>query len=361
MDFGLSDEQKALATTVRRYLAERCPTTRVRTVMESESGHDADLWRGLMDLGIGALPVPEGHGGMGAEFLDVALVAEELGYACAPGPFLGAMVASIALAAGEDEELKARWLPLLASGDALATIAVGEPGGRWDEGEFRATARDGKLDGIKSLVPYGGLADVHVVVAVDEEGVGVWLVERESAGVGTSDLTGNDLTRRLSAVEYKGVAARRIGGRDVFVKLRDAALVLIAADAYGGSKRCLEMARDYALTREQFGQAIGAFQAVKHQLANLAVELEPSLSLWWYTAHAIDRIPEKSSRHAAMSKAFSADLFDRAVRDSTELHGGIGFTWEFDLQLWFRRSIFDRAFFGDSHYHRARAARLAGW
>jgi alkylation response protein AidB-like acyl-CoA dehydrogenase len=121
------------------------------------------------------------------------------------------------------------------------------------------------------------------------------------------------------------------------------------------------MARDYALTREQFGQPIGAFQAVKHQLANLAVEIEPSLSLWWYAAHAIDRIPEDASRHAALAKAFSADLFDRAARDSTELHGGIGFTWEYDLHLWFRRSIFDRAFFGDAHYHRARAANLAGW
>jgi len=361
MDFGLSEEQKALAATVKRYLAERCPTTRVRAVMESDNGHDAELWQGLMELGIGSLAVPEAHGGMGAEFLDLALVAEELGYACAPGPFLGAALATIALAAGDDEEAKAAWLPRIASGEILATAAVGEAGGRWDEGEIQARVEGGSLRATKSQVPYASIADIHVVAAEDERGIGLWLVEGGQAAVVACDLSGNDRTRRLATVEYRGAEARRIGGREAFARMRDAALVLLAADAFGGSRRCLEMARDYALTREQFGQPIGAFQAVKHQLANLAVEIEPSLSLWWYAAHALDRIPEQASRHAALAKAFSSDLFDRAARDSTELHGGIGFTWEFDLHLWFRRSIFDRAFFGDAHYHRSRAAALAGW
>lgn len=361
MDFGLSDEQKALAATVRRYLAERCPTARVRTVMEGDSGHDADLWQGLMDLGVGSLAVPEAHGGLGSEFLDLALVAEELGYACAPGPFLGVIAAQVAIAAGDDEDAKASWLPRIASGEVIATVAVGEAGGRWDEGEIQARAAGGAITATKSQVPYGSLASVHVVAASDDEGLALWLVERDAATVVANDLSGNDRTRRLSSVEYKGASARRLGGREAFAKMRDAALLLVAADAYGGSRRCLGMARDYALTREQFGQPIGAFQAVKHQLANLAVEIEPSLSLWWYAAHAFDRIPAEAPRHAALAKAFSSDLFDRAARDSTELHGGIGFTWEYDLHLWFRRSIFDRAFFGDAHYHRARAATLAGW
>ena len=361
MDFGLSDEQKALAGTIRRYLAERCPTTRVRAVMEGEDGHDRELWRGLNDLGVGALAVPEAHGGLGAEVLDLALVSEEIGYACAPGPFLGHAVATIALAAGDDEAAKAEWLPRLASGEALATAAFGEAGGRLDEDLLRATAADGALVGTKSQVLYGRLADVHVVAARDGDGVGLWLVEGRAAGVQATDLSGNDFTRRLSSVEYRGAAARRVGGRAAFERARDAALVLVAADAFGGARRCLDMARDYALTREQFGRPIGSFQAVKHQLANLAVELEPGLSLWWYAAHALDHLPAEAPRHAAMAKALLADLFDRAARDSTELHGGIGFTWEFDLQLWLRRSMFDRAFFGDAHLHRARAAALAGW
>jgi alkylation response protein AidB-like acyl-CoA dehydrogenase len=361
MDFGLKDEQKALASTVRRYLAERCPTARVRTVMEGATGHDADLWQGLMDLGVGSLAVPEAHGGLGTEFLDLALVAEELGYACAPGPFLGAAAATVAVACGDDEDAKATWLPRLASGEVLATIAVGEAGGRWDEGEIQARVDAGTLTATKSQVPYGSLATLHVVAASDEAGLALWLVEADAGSVSANELSGNDRTRRLSSVEYRGARARRLGGPGAFAKMRDAALLLLAADACGGSRRCLAMARDYALTREQFGQPIGAFQAVKHQLANLAVEIEPSLSLWWYAAHAFDRIPDQAPRHAALAKAFSSDLFDRAARDSTELHGGIGFTWEYDLHLWFRRSIFDRAFFGDAHYHRARAANLAGW
>jgi alkylation response protein AidB-like acyl-CoA dehydrogenase len=141
----------------------------------------------------------------------------------------------------------------------------------------------------------------------------------------------------------------------------DAGLILGAADACGGARRCLEMARDYALTLEQFGQMIGAFQAVKHQLANMAADLEPSLALMWYAAHAFDRIQDQSTRHAALVKAHMADLFDRITRDATELHGGIGFTWEFDLHLWFRRAIFDRSVLGEASYHRERAAALAGW
>src|SRR5689334_2404492 len=144
MDFGLSEEQKALAVTVRRYLAEQCPTTRVRTVMESDSGYDAELWRGLMDLGIGSLAVPEAHGGLGAEFLDLALVSEEIGYACAPGPFLGAAMATIALAAGDNDEAAAKWLPRIAAGDTIATAAVGEAGGRWDENDLQAAVKDGR-------------------------------------------------------------------------------------------------------------------------------------------------------------------------------------------------------------------------
>ncbi|HYC00775.1 MAG TPA: acyl-CoA dehydrogenase family protein [Candidatus Limnocylindrales bacterium] len=361
MEFGLTPEQVALADTVRRYLADQCPTDRVRAIMESDSGHDVDLWRGLMELGVGALPVPEQHGGMAAELLDLALVSEELGFACAPGPFLGCALATVALAAGDDEEAKARWLPAIAAGETLATVAIGESGSRWDAHELQARAGNGRLSASKPLVPYASLSRLHVVAATDGGEAALFLVESDAAGVEMTALSGNDRTRRLEVVEYRDVQARRIGGTAAFERVRDAALVLIAADAFGGARRCLEMARTYALQREQFGQVIGAFQAVKHQLANLAVDLEPGLSLWWYAAHSLDALPEQAPRHAAMAKAHLCDLFDRAARDSTELHGGIGFTWEFDLHLWLRRSLFDRSFFGDSHYHRARAARLAGW
>jgi len=196
----------------------------------------------------------------------------------------------------------------------------------------------------------------------DEEGPGLWAVEGAASGVTVNALKGNDMTRRLDAVVFERAPATKVAnGRAALERALDAGLILIAADAYGGSHRCLEMTTEYALQREQFGQVIGAFQAVKHQLANMATDVEPAMSLYWYAAYAFDHIKEKSRRHAAMAKAHMTDLYDRIVRDATELHGGIGFTWEFDLHLWFRRSIFDRGFLGDAAFHRARAADLAGW
>lgn len=362
MDFGLSPEQVLLKDTVKRFLAEQYPTARVRQIMESATGHDETLWAGLMELGVGGLLVPTAQGGLERELLDLALVAEELGYAAAPGPFLGCAMATVALVEGGDESQRAAWLPGLASGNAIGTLALGEEGSEWDPERLQATAKGGRLRGRKPLVPYASLADFIVVAARDGEGAGMWLVERGASGLGITRLPGNDMTRRLDSVNLEDTPAAKLGGGAAALqRVIDAGLVLIAADAYGGARRCLDMSRAYALQREQFGQPIGAFQAVKHQLADLATELEPSMSLYWYAAHAFDRIKEQSTRHAALAKAHLTDVFDRAARVATELHGGIGFTWEFDLHLWFRRAIFDRSFLGDAHYHRRRAADLAGW
>jgi alkylation response protein AidB-like acyl-CoA dehydrogenase len=212
------------------------------------------------------------------------------------------------------------------------------------------------------MVPGGLAADAIIVAARDAAGPGLWLVERGAPGLEVAPLAVNDMTRRLDAVTLSDTPALRLpNGAAAAPRVFDAGLILIAADAYGGARRCLEMASSYALTREQFGQVIGAFQAVKHQLANMAADLEPSLALVWYAAHAFDRIRDQSTRHAAIVKAHMSDLYDRVTRDTTELHGGIGFTWEFDLHLWFRRALFDRSFLGEAAYHRARAAELAGW
>jgi alkylation response protein AidB-like acyl-CoA dehydrogenase len=362
MDFGLSQEQVLLKDTIRRFLDERCPTTRVRRVMEEETGHDAELWSGLVSLGVPGLYVPAEHGGAGLELLDLALAAEELGYNATPGPFLGTVLAAIAIAEGGTDAQKAKWLPRLADGSALGTFALGEAEGEWSPESVAAKVEGGKLSGAKALVPNGSLADVIVVVARDGDGPSLFLVERGAAGLAAKDLIGNDMTRRLANLTFEGTPAERMpGGLAAAKRTRDAACVLIAADAHGGCRRMLDMAVGYAKQREQFGQIIGAFQAVKHQLANLACELEPSLALWWYAAHAFDRIRDQSERHAALVKPHATDLYDRFARDTTELHGGIGFTWEYDLHLWFRRALYDRGAFGDAAHHRARAADLAGW
>src|SRR5437667_284853 len=207
-----------------------------------------------------------------------------------------------------------------------------------------------------------GVPGLQVPAAHGGSGLELLDVALAARGLGVTPLSGTDRTRRVAAVELEAVPATRIAaGRAAIDRARDAGLVLLAADAWGGARRCLDMTVKYALTREQFGQPIGAFQAVKHQLADLAADLEPALSLWWYAAHAYDYIPERAARHAALAKAHLTDLYDRATRVAIELHGGIGFTWEYDLHLWFRRAVFDRAFLGEASYHRLRAADLAGW
>ena len=362
MDFGLSQDQVLLKDTIRRYLESECPTTRVRTIMESDTGHDPALWQGLARLGVAGLQVPAEHGGSALELLDVALAAEELGWACTPGPFLACALATAALVASGNEEAMARWLPGIAEGQAIVTFALGDEGDEWDPDKLVTRARGGALTGRKPLVPYAAIADALLIAARDDDGPGLWLVERGAPGLEVTTLAGSDMTRRVANVELAGAPAAKIaGGRTALDRARDAGLVLLAADAYGGARRCLDMTTKYALTREQFGQPIGAFQAVKHQLADLVTEVEPCLSLWWYAAHAWDQIQDKAERHAALAKAHTTDLYDRVTRMCTELHGGIGFTWEYDLHLWFRRAIFDRSYLGSAASHRLRAADLAGW
>ena len=362
MDFGLSEDQVLLKDAVRRYLDSECPTPRVRAIMETETGHDPELWRGLAELGVPGLAIPTEHGGAGLELLDAAVAAEELGWAATPGPFLACAMAAAALIESGNTGAQKRWLPGLAGGLVVATFALGEQGGEWNGAGLATRVRRGEVTGEKPLVPYAQIADAILVAAQDDDGPGLWLVERGARGLDVTSLAGTDMTRRVSAVRFEGTPAVKIaGGHAVIDRARDTGLVLLAADAYGGARRCLDMTVRYALTREQFGQPIGAFQGVKHQLADLATELEPALSLWWYAAHAYDHLRETAERHAAIAKAHLTDLYDRATRVCTELHGGIGFTWEYDLHLWFRRAVFDRSFLGDAAYHRLRAADLARW
>src|SRR5581483_9054627 len=322
MDFGLSQDQILLKETIRRFLDEQCPTTRVRRVMESDGGHDPELWSGLVELGTLGLAIPAEHGGAGLELLDLALAAEELGYNATPGPFLGSALAAVAIAEGGSDAQKRAWLPKLADGSAIGTFALGEADGEWSPEAVRANAEGGKLTGVTHLVPYGALADVLLVAARDASGPGLFLVDKAGGAIAARDLGGVDMTRRLSLVKLEGARAEKLpGGLAAAKRTRDAACILLAADAYGGCRRMIDMAAGYAKEREQFGQIIGAFQAVKHQLANLACDLEPSLSLWWYSAHAFDRIRDQSERHAALVKPHLTDLFDRVARDTTELHG----------------------------------------
>ena len=358
MNFDLSEEQRLLQQTVAQFLEKECPPPVVREIFEGDTGFDPALWKGMVELGIGGLHISESYGGAGLEVIDLALAAETLGYAAAPGPFLGHALASLAIQLGGSDEQKKNWLPRLAAGDAIGTIALGETDGAWQPEQWTANAND-KLTGRKQYVPYANLAEVIVVGVA---GGGLVLVERSAAGVEVSPFGGVDRSRRLDTLDFDGVAFEPLPeGRAVASRVRDAGLVLIAADAFAAGSRLVDMSVEYAKTREQFGVTIGHFQALKHQLANMAVEIEPARALFWYAAHAFDHIPGEAERAAAIAKAHCTDGAMRVARSAVEAHGGIGFTWECDVQIWFKRALFDRAFLGLPSLHRERAAQLAGW
>ncbi len=358
MNFDVSEEQELLQDTVRQFLEGECPIGRVRELFESDTGFDPSLWKGMIELGLGGLLIPEQHGGAGLQMIDLALVAETLGYGAAPGPFLGHSLAVVALLQGGSEAQKRHWLPHLAGGGALATVALGEAQGVWEPDQW-TLAGDGVLRGAKTWVPNAAEADLLVVGV---QGGALALVEKSAPGIGVERLDGVDRSRRLDSVHFDATPCELLAaGQTAAPRVRDAGLALLAADAFGAASKLLDLSVEYAKTREQFGVTIGHFQALKHQLANMAVEVEPSRALFWYAAHAFDHIEEESERSAALAKAHITDRAMQLARDAVEVHGGIGFTWECDVQIWFKRTMFDRAFLGTPAVHRERCAKLAGW
>jgi alkylation response protein AidB-like acyl-CoA dehydrogenase len=358
LNFDLTDEQRMLQETVAQYVENECPMARLREIFDGDQGHDPVLWKGLVELGVAGLAIGEQYGGAGLEMLDLAVVAEKLGHAAFPGPFFNHALGALAIELAGSDEQKEAWLPKLAAGDALASIAFSDPSGGWQPGDWSLEAGD-TLTGTKSMVPFASEADV-IVVGVT--GGGMVLVAKGAAGLHCERLDGADRSRRIDDVTFENTPCESLaGGVEAAPKVRDVGLVLLAADAIGGAERCMEMSVEYAKTRQQFGVVIGQFQALKHQLADMALAVEPSRGLYWYAAHALDHVEEDAERTAAIAKAHITDAFMQVARDATEAHGGIGFTWEGDTQMWFKRAMFDRAFLGSPSSHRARAAELGDW
>ncbi|MDX1649023.1 MAG: acyl-CoA dehydrogenase family protein, partial [Myxococcota bacterium] len=281
MDFGLSEEQQLLQQTIEQLLRSECPPTRVREVFDEGTGRDDALWAKLLELGLGGLAVPEEKGGAGLGLLELALAAETLGHGAAPGPFLFHGLAGLALRLGGSPAQQERWLPKLAAGEALGSVALAEEGGLWQPEEWTLDASGGRLSGTKTWVPYAAEADLLVVGV---RGGGLALVETAAGGVEAKDAGGVDRTRRLDVLRLDGASAELLPGEDAGERLRDAACVLLAADALGGAGRLVEASVQYANQREQFGVTIGHFQALKHQLAEMALAVEPARGLVWYAA-----------------------------------------------------------------------------
>jgi alkylation response protein AidB-like acyl-CoA dehydrogenase len=358
MHFGLTEEQELLQETLRGFIAAECPAPRLRELFETGRGHDPALWKGLAEMGVTGLVVPERFGGAGLELLELALVFEQAGAGALPAPLLGHSLACLALALAGSDAQQQRWLPALASGAQLGSVALAEEGDVWEPDAWTLRTDGGRLHGRKRHVPSGADADLWVVGTA---GGGLALVPR-GAGVQALDERGIDRTRPVSALRFEGAACEVLpGGAAASARLRDAGLVLLAADAFGAAWQLVRMTVEYAKTRQQFGQPIAQFQAVKHQLADMATSIEPARGLFWYAAHAFDHLPAEASRSAAIAKHHLTDRATDIARQAVELHGGLGFTWECDVQIWLKRAMFDRAFLGTPQQHRARSADLGGW
>jgi alkylation response protein AidB-like acyl-CoA dehydrogenase len=338
-------------------ISRQYPPARVRSAFESASGFDEDVWGSLAGLGVFGIAVPEEYDGAGQHLLDLAVAAEALGEAATPGPFIEHAVAILALMwTGSPDQCRS-WLPELVAGSRRASVTTLDSDPFWDPTRWSTEA--GKpLVGMCSSVLAAETADLLLVGIAG----GFALVDTRDPAVEITRVDVLDRGRRIARVRldnpcYEPVVADSDGAACA----RDAALVLLAADAAGGSAHCLAAAVAYAKTREQFGVTIGHFQGVKHQIAGMAIDVEPSRMLYWYAAHALDSRAADAVRAAALAKAQLTDVYVSTARKAIEVHGGIGYTWECDLHFWLKRAVLDRMLFGTPQVHRRRVADLSGW
>ncbi|MER7926095.1 acyl-CoA dehydrogenase family protein [Streptomyces sp. NPDC096057] len=371
MDFAFSEEQDQLRRTVRAFLADTSPETETRRLMETPEGFDRALWRRMGgELGLQGLAVPEEYGGAGCGLVEVGVVMEEMGRALLCAPFLSsAVLATTTLLRSDDEDARKRLLPGLASGESVGTLALTEDSARWDAAGVRLNARasDGcwLLSGHKMFVLDGATADVVLTVArTDDDGIGVFSVDGDAPGLTRTPLPTMDPTRRQARLDYADVPATRLrthgDGMDLVSEVLDRAAVALAAEQVGVASRVLDMAVDYAKVRHQFGRPIGSFQAVKHLLADVLLEVESARAAAHYALLAAEGDDPDLPGVASLAKAFCSDACLRATAENIQVHGGIGFTWEHPAHLYLKRAKTSQHLFGDPAYHRELLARRIG-
>ncbi|MBR1204755.1 MULTISPECIES: acyl-CoA dehydrogenase family protein [unclassified Bradyrhizobium] len=348
MNFDFSDEQKQMRDEARKYLAEQCPPKAVREVLDGKVPYDKALWKGLAEMGFLGVAIPEKFGGAGAGHLELCVIAEEMGRALAPVPFSSTvyLAAEAILIAGSDAQ-KQKWLPKIASGDAIGTLALFEGKGNPSPKAVKVTANGGVLNGVKKPVADGAIADFAVVAARTgssgrESDISLFIVDLKAGGVAVKSLTNIDLTRGQAEITFKDAKAEPLGaageGWSVITQVLDRAAVLMAFEQVGGADRALEMGRDYALDRIAFGRPIGSFQAVKHMLADMYVSATLARSNCYYGAWALSTNAGELPEAAAAARISATQAFQHCAKNNIQVHGGMGFTWEFDCHMYYRRA-----------------------
>jgi alkylation response protein AidB-like acyl-CoA dehydrogenase len=372
MDFGFSQEQEMLRATARKFFENECPSTFVRARMEEDAGVTADFWKKLAEQGWLGLVYPEEFGGTGLGFVDLTVLMEEMGRAVMPGPFLSTLLAGLAILEAGSVEQKKEWLAKLSDGAAKASLAWTEPSARWDAAGVTTGARNTggtwTLTGTKLFVPDAHLADVLVVAARTsegkrpEDGVSLFLAEAGAKGLTTKLLPTMDQTRKLCEVKLDGTPGVLLGAKDAgwapLERVVQRATVALCAEMCGGAQKVLDMTTEYAKIRIAFGKPIGSYQGVKHRAADMLVDVENAKSLTYYAAWAVDENVPEAALACSMAKAYASDAYRKVAGAGIQLHGGIGFTWEHDLHLYFKRAKSSEFTFGDATYHREKVAQL---
>jgi alkylation response protein AidB-like acyl-CoA dehydrogenase len=376
MDFGFNEEQEMLRATARKFLENECTSEFVRKRMEEPAGVTPEFWTKLAEQGWLGLIYPEEYGGSGLGFVDLTVLMEEMGRAVMPGPFFSTvLLGGLTILEAGSAAQKKEWLAKIASGEAKATLAWTEPNARWDAAGVTTTAKAaGKgftLSGTKLFVPDAHLADVIVVVARTkegksaEDGVSLFLVPKGAKGLEVKLLPSMDQTRKICevkltdvAVPAEGLLGAQDGGWAPLRRVVERATVALCAEMCGGAQRVLDMTTEYAKIRIAFGKPIGSYQGVKHRAADMLVDVENAKSLTYYAAWAVDENVPEASLAASMAKAYTSDAYRKTAGAGIQLHGGIGFTWEHDLHLYFKRAKSSEFTFGDATYHREKVAQL---
>jgi alkylation response protein AidB-like acyl-CoA dehydrogenase len=367
MEFSLTAEQELLRETARDALASLSPTTAVRAAMEDPRGHAPDMWRRIGELGWLGLPFGDTYGGAALSLLDLTVLVAETGRVLLPGPFLGTVIAGLVLERCGSDAQRRRWLPGICDGSVIAALALAEETASWDPRDATARARragDGYvLSGRKLFVPDAAIADVIVGVVRESDGFALATVE-PGRGAAVASLDVVDRTRRFGAVTLDRVTVAADAVSPCTEPDLDAALdrarVTAAAEMYGGAERVLELTVEYAKTREQFGHPIGSFQAIQHRCADMLVAVECARAATQYAAWALDIGGADAAVAAAGAKSLASDAYRTVTAQSIQIHGGIGFTWEHDLHLYFKRAMATEPTFGDATCNRELVARRLG-
>ena len=348
MDFEFSAEQLQLRNEARRYLADKCPTTVPRAVLEGAGSYDKALWAGLAEMGFLGAAIPEEYGGLGLGYLELCVIAEELGRAIAPVPVSSSifLVAEIIKAAGTEAQKQA-WLPRLASGEVIGALAAIEGMGGARPSSLKAQVSGGVLTGDKSPVLDGDIANLAIVLARhapgrDKAGLSLYLVDLSESGIERTVLETIDPSRSQASLSFKEAKAERIGaegeGWRLYEEALDRAAILTGFEQIGGADRALEMARDYGLQRFAFGRAIGSFQAIKHMLADMYVSATLARSNGYFGAYALSTGSADLGEAAATVRVSATKAFQHCAKNNIQVHGGMGFTWAMDCHLFYRRS-----------------------